>query len=227
MFRFQLNPQQIRDFEVIRDAGGATIDRIVARIRQLSPVPLKPSDLLPAVSDAVDGRSDIAESVVRQILAICGIMRQSGINSQDAVTALGATLENQSGWQPSDLAKWNSLRPSLESLLELRAVEIVATAIELSYEYANLYNKCRILTDIRPLFSRDASAIEGAVVSFTLRLHFDNADGDHDLSIAMDAEDVHELAQQCERALVKASTAHELLTSSNVPNFVTGTSGND
>jgi hypothetical protein len=84
-------------------------------------------------------------------------------------------------------------------------------AIELVYDYANLLRRTRVLTDIRPLFNNAADQIEGAVVSYTLRLRYDSADGEHELSIALDESDIRILADQCDRALTKATTARAML----------------
>ncbi len=89
---------------------------------------------------------------------------------------------------------------------------MASTAIELSYDYANLLRRTKILTDIRPLFNESADEIEAAVVSYTLRLRYDSADGEHELSIALDESDIKTLAAQCERALMKSATARSLMT---------------
>jgi hypothetical protein len=90
-------------------------------------------------------------------------------------------------------------------------VSLAAKAIELSYDYANLLRRTRILTDIRPLYNDSADCIEAAVVSYTLRLRYDTADGEHELSIALDEADLRTLMAQCERAMTKAKTARDVL----------------
>jgi hypothetical protein len=78
------------------------------------------------------------------------------------------------------------------------------------------------------VFSRDAAKIEGAVVSSTLYLRFENIEGGRELSIAMDESDVKELMKQCERALRKASTARNLMDSvAKVPTIITGEENHD
>jgi hypothetical protein len=95
--------------------------------------------------------------------------------------------------------------------------------MELSYDYANILDNAKILTDIRPIYDESASGIEGAVVTQTLRIRFVSLNGNHDCSIAMDESDVFALAQQCERALQKARLARGLPGSSSpVPVIISG-----
>jgi len=104
-------------------------------------------------------------------------------------------------------------------LLKCRPVRLAATAIELSYDYANLVRNVRILSDIRPLYDEEAEKIEGAVISHTMRLHYDSADGEHELSLAMDEKDISNLMEQCKRALKKSQTAK---ASVHFPSIISG-----
>lgn len=91
-------------------------------------------------------------------------------------------------------------------------MRLAAAAVDLAYDYTNLLRRTRILTDVRPIFDWDGEVIEGAVVSFTLRIRYDNAQGEHEISIAMDALDVDALWDQCRRARKKALAARQLIT---------------
>src|SRR5262249_55776961 len=91
------------------------------------------------------------------------------------------------------------------------AVRLVSITLDLMFEHENLLQGAHVVTDIRPLFSEDATRVEGSVVSHTLRLRYVSTEGDHTISIAMDESDIHELARQCKRALLKAQTARSLM----------------
>ena len=90
-------------------------------------------------------------------------------------------------------------------------METTAKALDLSYDYANLLQTTRIVTDIRPIFDNDVTKIDAAVVSFTLRLSYDNTEGNHGLSIAMNQADVKALREQCDRALKKSALARDTI----------------
>ena len=119
--------------------------------------------------------------------------------------------------------RWRIREPELRRLLEHPRIWAIAKTLDLSYDYANLLQDARILTDVRPVFDRDATAIEAAVVSFTLRLRYDGLDGNHSLSIALNQEDVRALGAECERATKKAGVAADLMSRrASVRTIITG-----
>lgn len=223
MAQLQLTDSQIRDLQLIRDLEGGVLRTAFERLAKVSPPPLRPTELFVEVKRSVDDNESIAVCLMRQCLSLNGLMRQAGINIDTLISGVRFGIEQQAEWTEEQLQKWDSVEPIFRELLSLDAFRIVATSIDLSYEYANLYRRGRILTDIRPLFTKDADAIQAAIVSFTLRLRYESVDGDHELSIAMDESDIREFAKQCERALKKAITARDIMKMKiQVPTIVTG-----
>ena len=81
----------------------------------------------------------------------------------------------------------------------------------------------RIITDIRPIFNDDATDIDASVISYTLRLNYDNPEGNHSLSIAMDESDIEELIQQCNRAFSKAQLSKDRMrNTAGIPTIISG-----
>lgn len=120
--------------------------------------------------------------------------------------------------------------PQLRQLFQADAIRTVSKATDLAYDHANLFQGARIVTDIRPVFNDlddDQLKMDGAVVSYTLRMHFDNRDGNHSLSIALDESDVLVLKDQCERALQKAKIAFSRMSQPQVIGIPTVISGED
>lgn len=86
-----------------------------------------------------------------------------------------------------------------------------------------MLQNARIITDVRPVFNEEGSEIEGAIVSFTLRLHYDNIGGSESLSVALDEGDVQKMLATCQRALKKAQVAQALLLKSGIQKtFIAG-----
>lgn len=221
--QLKLHRQQIADLQVVRELGPEILNAIVKRLGQLDPAPLKPDQLLETVVDVLADRKAAADSVVRQALSLHGLIRQGGFSVEDVLEGIRFGIDTDSDWTAEQKKAWQAVEPEFLRLVASRVVRLVTTAIDLSYEYANLLRRARILTDIRPLYAEDAAEIEGAVVSNTLRLRYDSVDGDHQLSIAMDESDIRELAKQCERALRKAQTARDLMKNkANISTIITG-----
>jgi hypothetical protein len=227
MAQLQLGTHQIRDFGVIREIDEGRLKEVVKKTSGISPLPLKPATLLSVVTKAFEGDKAKAEAVVRQCLSLNGLMRQTGIDADSVIEGVRLGLAADSNWSIEERSKWETLEPTFRDLLAIDAFRIVAKSIELSYDYANLYRRGRILTDIRPLYTNDATEIVGAVVSYTLRLRYDNDEGDRDLSLAMDESDIRQLQEQCNRALNKAKTARALMEDkAKVQTIITGEKDN-
>jgi hypothetical protein len=219
--QLRLTQRQSDDLHAICRLTPQQIRLVVQALAELEPIPLHSQKVFASVKTALGEQPDVADALCRQALSPRGLIRQWDLTTDDAVRGITAGIEKHKDWEPENVDKWKQLEPEFRILLESRAIQLTASAIDLSYEYANLYRRGRIITDVRPLFSSDANAIEGAVVSYTLRLRFDNIEGEHDFSIAMDQQDIDQLMEQCERAKAKASTAKNLMTA-HVPTIITG-----
>lgn len=223
----RLHPAQLEDLAKIRDIPADALICLVERFGRLVPVPLDVDSLRKAASETLkDQRTEDVDALVRQLLQLHGLVRQRRVPVQEASKAILASIEASSTpWTEDQKSKWAVNVASLETLVTSDPVRMVAAALDLSYDYANLLQTARILTDIRPIFDPDASVIEGAVVSYTLRLKYDSLDGDHSLSIALDEKDIERLREQCDRAIKKANLARDWMKqprSNGVPTLVSG-----
>lgn len=218
-----LTQSQIADLKVILDVGQQALQTAINRLSSERPIPLDPNGLESVVREVIPEPLGAAKSILRQALALHGLIKQRGFESFPLLEAVTAAIRKEATWSGDEIVRWTGLLPQLNNLLNLQAVHLVSATLDLSYEHENIYASARILTDIRPVFSRDATKIDGAVVSSTLYLRFENIEGGRELSIAMDESDVKELMKQCERALRKAATAQNLMDSvAKVPTIITG-----
>jgi hypothetical protein len=221
--QLRLAPHQSEDLQAICILDPNEIQSALQGLGKLEPVPLHSRQIFSAVKSAIPKHPEAADALTRQALSLRGMMRQWGLATSDLLSGISAAIEQHEDWQSDDVEKWKAIEGGFRQLIESQPIRLTANAIDLSYEYANLYRRGRVITDVRPLFSDNADVIEGAVVSYTLRLRFDNIEGEHDFSIAMDQQDIEQLVEQCQRAMTKARTAKELMTRSvSVPTIITG-----
>ncbi len=228
--KFRIPPDQIPDLETIRDLGGDTLQRVINHLGTLEKLPLRPAELLANVTEALDGNAEHAESVVRPLLTLNQLIRQRVRTVDGVLEGLRNGVVLLPGWSADQKAAWQSIEPQLRQLFQVDAIRTVSKATDLAYDHANLFQGARIVTDIRPVFNDlddDQLAIDGAVVSYTLRLHFDNREGDHSLSIALDEADILVLKDQCERALRKAKIAFDRMSHPQTAGIPTVISGED
>jgi len=222
--QLRLLPYQLADLEVIRDIGEAKLRAVIERLQNIQTVPRRAKDLHKEIAAALEDKSEVAGRILGPLLSLRAIIRQRRLSADEVIEGLRYGIEtSDSEWTPEEMDRWSSVEPLIKDLLFVRAVRLVATALDLSYEYQNVLQGARIVTDIRPVFNEEGDGIEVAVVSQTLRLRYDTTEGDHSLSIAMDENDVRDLERQCQRALKKARTARDLMTKqASIPTTISG-----
>lgn len=227
--QIRLSRSQLADLEAIRDMGVEAIKQVVEQLQSLAPLPLRPTALHEEVAMALGGDDRKVNAVLRPVFGLYQLVQQRETTVDDVLDGLRAAIEtSETTWADADKSAWtDGIEPQLRRLFDSAAIRSVSKALDLAYDYANLYQGARIVTDIRPVFNDDDVdvKIDGAVVSFTLRLHYDSRDGNHTLSIALDEADIHGLVKQCERALKKATVAKEMMTEqAHVNTFISGES---
>jgi hypothetical protein len=221
--QIRLSQAQASDLSRVCDLPPNALAQVVEQISRLPASTLRPNALVAATTSALHGQSDHAERLIRHALSFNSLMRAIGLTETEMASGISAAIERDTDWDEETLLRWRALQPYFLQLIVAGPVRRVSNALNLSYEFANLFRRGRIITDVRPLFDESAQHIEGAVISFVLRLRYDNSEGDHDISIAMDEEDVKQLLDQCQRAQRKAYTARTLLNDrAEVPTFVAG-----
>jgi hypothetical protein len=222
-----LQPYQVEDLQRIRDLGPETMRAVVSQLAKVPLVPMPPGKLFETLAGILAENKDAANCLMRETLTLQTWIRHAGWTAHDTVEGIRHALKADFSWTDHDIERWQAIAPAFGELLALPLVHLVASSIDLSYEYANLWQDARILTDIRPIFNPDASEVQGAVVSHALRLQFVSADGSREFHVAMDEADIRALAAQCDRALRKARIARDLMNSkAKVPTLIAGESEN-
>lgn len=212
-----LQSEDLLDLGIIRDLGAETIQAIINKLSNLDPPPLRPSDLHQALNEILPNRSNEVHSVMRQLMCLYTIRRMNDLSAKDLLEGLLYSITTSDpSWTEVEISSWRALEPQLNNLFSLPNVWTIVKALDLAYDYTDLLQDVKILTDIRPVFNEDASGILGAIVSFTLRLSLDGREGRKSLSITVDKKDVEKLKQVCERALKKAGTAKNFMCKHDV-----------
>jgi hypothetical protein len=200
------------DLGLIQGLDHRDFTRILKRLKATKQPPLSPSRLsdlirsaLPSDRQATD--SDVVDTLTGVLLGIGGPLVRGLVDLEGYLDTIRSDLEAEWASEPSKIERWNRIRPLLAEMLNADSVRTTVKALDVSYEYANLLQSCRIMTDVRPIFDEEGNEIEGAVVSFTLRLNLLNAGQPSSLSIAIDGIDLRVLLDQCQRAVRKAETA--------------------
>ncbi|MCX6980993.1 MAG: hypothetical protein NTV08_09620 [Verrucomicrobia bacterium] len=219
--QIRLTKAQVADLTALRDAELEVWTALVNRVEELPPHPMLPDGLRETLSAAAS--PEFVDTLLRQTLSLIGMMLQIRLTADEIFQALHSALQGAPAlWDEAALNRWAEREPLFRRILGADAVVGTAKALDLSYDHAQLLRRARILTDIRPIFDREATSIQGAVISHTLRLRYDDLDGEHSISLALDRSDVESLIDECKRALSKCDVALQFVKKTGLPPLVPG-----
>ncbi|KAA1260421.1 hypothetical protein LF1_29610 [Rubripirellula obstinata] len=212
------NPDQLNQLLRCAKIDGEKLADLVIHLGGLSEPPLVADRLLDELKKQLT--EDEAELLLSQVLSLSMLVRVSESKSVDVMKALRVAIDS-----PDQQSEWDSIAVSMQGLIDSTPIRLLTKAMELSYDYANLLRKARIITDLRPLFDDEGEKVEGGVVTHTLRVAYSSDDGGHEVSLALDLQDVKKLREQCDRAIVKANSIRdEFIQSTKKPCLISGES---
>jgi hypothetical protein len=210
--RIKLSAQQSADLRELRDCDLVVLQTVLETLKQGDKGPLNPNSLSSAILKSVSDDSHLADALIRQILSLRGLMRELAVSVDEMLQILREAIRlGEQQWSNDELDRWDQRQSVLRDLLNLGIVIGTAKALELAYEHSRLLQKARIFTDVRPVFTDDATDVQGAVVSHTLRVRYSDLRVDHIVEFALDERDIRAIAKECERALKKSETIRTLL----------------
>lgn len=218
---------QLEQLAVLRDLQAQEIQNLVHALSAAEKSLLKPSELNDKVMLVLNRPESEVRAVTNQIIFLYTLCRQRNLTVDELLNGLQAGIRaSDHGWSEEELNRWQDVVPFIKELLSIDAIKTVVKALELSYDYANLFQSAKILTDIRPIFDEELN-ISAGVISFTLRIFYDDLEGSKNISIALDEKDVDLLSKACNRAIKKAESSRNFMIKSGIKKtFICG-EGND
>ena len=217
----KVGPRETADLSVISRIGSEQLEAVLSRLNQLEAPMIAASELRSLAHECLSSEEQ-AVPLARQLISLATYCRLLNEEPKDTVENLLAGIEDT---DIGDEEKTNlkTLAPVLTKLLKQDSVNLSAKALDLGYDYANIYRRGNVITDIRPVFDDNKDRIVGAVISNTLTIHFGSASGRHELSVALDNDDILALRDACDNALKKAKKAKALVMDrKDLKAFITG-----
>src|SRR5215207_1774558 len=106
----------------------------------------------------------------------------------------------------------NRFAEVVTALVNAPALTSLARSFFLTFEHQNIYEEAQILTELRPVFDDEVSDVPlGGVVLSMLSLTYFSADQRTKLQVAVDEDDLQELKQVVDRALLKVRSTKSWL----------------
>lgn len=208
----RLAPSQLADLAVIRELGEERLEAVAEAMDRDGRNTLATNELGRLFDKALGGERAGSNSLLTQALSLASLMRQRRFTADEVVEGLAYGLRSAPRpWGDEEIGRWERMAPRFQRIFTHPKVKLAAKTLDLSYDFANLLQDARIVSDVRPVFDDAAQTVEAAVVAFTLRLRYDSADRNHSLSIAMNEDDVSSLRDECDRSLRKAEVVRRMM----------------
>lgn len=118
----------------------------------------------------------------------------------------------------SEIKDWDSFKKFLNHILQLdENIGIIAKGKYIALDHSNMYQRSRIYTDIRPIFTRDIEKIKPtALIYHNLKLSYiEKGKGDY-IFLILDYKDLVELKKIIERAMKKEKGLQSFLKEKNI-----------
>lgn len=226
MHKIEINQKRLARIEKFLILGTDKLKQIYDVIIGMDYIPLRIQDVKIALEKGIPDFSNDFSVAIEELFALCSLKRRLNLEPRDLFQILHRSIADTNGfqsWSDDKLLEFEKLEKELIELISLPALSTAVKATSLKYDYSNLSQSIKILTDIRPVYNEDGREIVGALVSFILRLYYQSLDGLESLSVALDEADIRMLLKTCDRALTKADTAKRLMKDkANIETWIHG-----
>lgn len=204
----RIRPNQAAALKKIAEIPSQQFAKLAALVAEQSKPSIRATEFLRLIRDSL-GDEKLAATFCQQMLSLATFRRVHRIGSEELVDNL---LEGMAvGDFPADVRDWyDAARGDLIRLFECDGVRLPAKALHLSTDYAQMFTSANVITDVRPVFDGARDDLVGAVVVQTLRLHYvgnGGVQGEQELSLALDIDDIEKLIDELNKALKKSETA--------------------
>lgn len=154
-----------------------------------------------------------AESLTENVVALLYFKGAHGTPTQEMLRDINATLQRTGKDKPAftkeQLAR---LEKNLSRILDGSSLLPAAKALSVASDVPRLFTDARILSDLRPIFGEDVTALPvGAVISHSLRVTYAEEGNEKEFFVYLDSDDLKNVQEQIERALKRDSTLRSLL----------------
>lgn len=188
---------------------------------------IRPSDLIeenirntvseiPSLSDLSDKERELlSEAVMGLHYARATFEGETELLPEDIVDSLRERLSATDQDINLDEEFYSCLLANLKFIFEVSSLGVKQKALNLAFSQERLFSSCRILTDIRPVYSdigNEPINISAAFVFHTLKISFTENDESKDFYMSLDADDLAKLKSSVDRAVNKGKIAKQAIS---------------
>lgn len=200
---------------------GEAVNDLCQKVAQIPLSDLSEENILNAVSGipslsflSSEDRAELSDALKGLHYVRATFEGESELLPEDIIEGLRERLAvSQNDKLNEDLA--SNLLKNLRLVFEVESLRVKQKALSLAVSQERLFTSCRILTDIRPVYSNAGDEpidISAAFVFHTLKISFIEDDESKYFYISLDADDLEKLKLDVDRAVYKGNVAKQAIS---------------
>ncbi|HEX5702395.1 MAG TPA: hypothetical protein VFX97_04160 [Pyrinomonadaceae bacterium] len=158
-----------------------------------------------------------ADSIADAVMSLFTIFNYEFKSPTEAARNIAEAIEESSAEELKDEDIRKKAEPRLTRLFSATTLAVSVKAEARRFDYDKVFAYARISSDIRPIFSDNATELpRAAVVSHMMNIHYISETEHKDFYVVLDDIDLKELQHQVERAVLKSENLQSLLRTNNI-----------
>lgn len=214
----QVPPHAWAPLQTLAVAPISQVEQIVTYLEAAAPL-ADVEDLAEQCALATGTPLDLAQAIVTLVLNFSRLARddESEKSLPDAFNE-GIERAEIADWDEQKQRDWNERELLLRPLWQGGGtLETMSKARELLFDFQCVLRRSAVLSDVRPIYNREATGIDGALILHTLSLDYLEGDGWRQIHLTLSPTDVETLIEQLQRAQRKQRVSQQLLSAQDVP----------
>jgi hypothetical protein len=191
-----------------------------ALIRELEEIPLSfaPHAKVKAAFSQIGGvPSQEADYAARVLMSLLILRDDIDEDISELVGEIANQLRNAISDEPLEKETLDTIEDRLGSFLNINSLLVSAKAVSVMSEQDKLFDKSRVLTDIRPVFGTQVDeAPKAALIVHNLAIHFYQHGEHQEFFMAMSENELQKLIDALERAKSKAKSLKAVMVKANL-----------
>jgi hypothetical protein len=150
------------------------------------------------------------------------------LDTADFMMLISNALERKvpESWRSENLAGWAAVKEPLEPLFHKdNFFSVSSKAYQLLVNRPNPVQDVKILSELRPVYSEDATSVKAFVLAKTLVVEFLEGDSKKSIFLSMDMDDLRTMAVEVDRARLKSDTVADEVSNWGVDLLTYGQQG--
>jgi hypothetical protein len=216
--KLRIPDEGYKGLEILQGLQQDSLQEFVSALNR-APLSFDREKLFTSVQKAVSKiASDDVEVLLRTIFSLHVTYRHSSRKLNIFLDDIVYAIKNSDKYSKNFLnTDWVKFHGTLENLFAIESLICLSKAVDIVAEHACIYTGSRVLTDIRPVFGVNESAISALFVSNILKLEYYEDGDERELFIALDEDDIKNLIETLQRAQGKAKAIKATIVVEKIP----------